>query len=489
MNFFLNKGLGHGNSGVEHAQFYRQQAFSDLHQPVKLVYSDLLPKLHEHMREWHLAESDVINLYDYLMAADPEKYLEEGLTESEQESYDQTVLSDFSKTNRVVIEQATSGYIIRRMKEKVFNEKKQLYIVSDAQVVLTSGKRRLSWSYRLVDETREMTAIFLENFQGKDYYFQNFYQLLAFFMDNLQEHFGPARYFFDRGLDYDEYLVANRKQHQHDQLVAVVHANHRLANIGNRIVFNQFYQYLANHISAYDAVVVATRHQQVALQSDLGLLGYDVSEKAKVHAVPVGFVKQVRDGAKSSVDSDRTLRLVTASRLHQEKHIDQIILAVAALRRAGVQADLTIYGSGQEKKALEQLIQEQGLEQNVHLAGLSQNLATDLETFDLYVSASYSEGFGLTYLEALSQRLPIISYANEYGAQELVSDGYNGYLAPFSVDDNQIPESVDALVSAIIKAESQLEQLSQGAGLTAQGYLKEAVTKSWQKLLEDLHEN
>ncbi|MDD9138375.1 glycosyltransferase [Fructobacillus sp. CRL 2054] len=489
MNFFLNKGLGHGNSGVEHAQFYRKQAFEDLNQPVKLVYSDLLPKLHEHMREWHLAEKNVINLYDYLMADDPERYLEEGLTEAEQEPYDQTVLSDFSKTNRVIIEQATSGYVIRRMKEKVFNDKKQLYIVSDAQVVLSAGKRRLSWGYRLVDETREMTAISLENFQGKNYYFQNFYQLLTFFMEALQEHFGPSRYFFDRGLDYDEYLVANRKEHQQDQLIAVVHANHRLANIGKRLVFNQFYQYLANHLSAYDAVVVATRHQQVALQSDLDLLGYGNDEKAKVHAIPVGFVKQVRAESSTVSDSEKTLRLVTASRLHQEKHIDQIILAVAALRRAGVLADLTIYGSGQEQKALEQLIKEQGLQKYVHLAGLSQNLSSDLGEFDLYVSASYSEGFGLTYLEALSQRLPIISYANEYGAQELVSDGYNGYLAPFSIDDNQIPENVDALVSAIIKAEGQLEELSQGAGLTAQGYLKEAVTKAWQKLLEDLHEN
>jgi len=43
-----------------------------------------------------------------------------------------------------------------------------------------------------------------------------------------------------------------------------------------------------------------------------------------------------------------------------------------------------------------------------------------------------SEGFGLTYIEAISNAMPIATYANLYGAQELVHEGVNGHLAMFS---------------------------------------------------------
>ncbi|MBS9334522.1 glycosyltransferase [Fructobacillus sp. M1-13] len=492
MNFFLNKGMGHSNSGVENAQFYRLEAFDSIGQPAKLILSDLLPKLHEHMQEWQLEETNVLNLYDYLMAAEPARYLDRGMLRKELVRYDQTTLSDFTKTNRLVIEQATSGYLIKRMKEKVWSERKQLFLVSDAQVELSRGDRTLSWSFRHVDGRREMTAIMLTNFLGQNYYFENFYDLLSFFLADLKKHFGKSNYFLDRGLDYDEYLVANRDRFAMDQLIAVVHADHRFSvyhGKKTRLVFNQFYQYLANHLSFYDQVVVSTTQQQKTLQRNLKDLGYDKKERDKVRAIPVGFVRsRASKTVISTKDDSRPLKLVTASRLHPEKHIDQLILAAGALKRKGVAFDFSIYGTGQEEERLKQLIEEQGLSGTVTLAGFCQDLPDVLKKADLYLSASYSEGFGLTYLEALAQGVPVVSYKNIYGAAELVQDGKSGFLVDFRPDKAAIADNVEAMVGAILQAKKQLASLSTGALKRAADFSKASVSTDWQRLLEEAHE-
>lgn len=496
MNIFLNSGLYDSNSGVEHAQFYRMKAFQRIGEPVKLVYSALLPKLHEHMGLFDLKEEQVLNLYDWAMADDPEQYLRSGLTLEERAHYKREVIKDFTQTNRVVTEQATGGYTIVRRKEKVYREDKKLYLVSDAQVELTRGARRLSWSYDRLNDDKVMVAIHLENFCGKDYYFQNFFELLSFFMGALENAFGPATYFLDREREYDEYLVRRKQEGADNKLVSVIHAGHRVEKVDGRQVFNQFYQFVLDHADAYDKIVVATKRQAADLKEDLGeRLGAKRAEEL-VAAVPVGFVDDEieivpnRHLGPTKIESYRLapapLELVTASRLHQEKHIDQLIDAVAQLKEQEAPALLTIFGRGPEKEALEAQVEKAGLQEDVVFAGVSDNLEEDFEEYDCYVSASYSEGFGLTYLEALSAGLPVLSYANEYGTKELIDSGKNGLLVDFSKDDGAREANVSGMVQAVLEAKKQLEDLKAGAFESAKAYGQSVVQKDWQQLLAEI---
>ncbi|MCO0832193.1 glycosyltransferase [Fructobacillus sp. W13] len=492
MNIFLNSGLYDSNSGVEHAQFYRMKAFQGIGEPVKLVYSALLPKLHEHMALFDLKEEQVLNLYDWAMADDPDQYLRSGLTGTERADYKREVVKDFTQTNRTVTEQATGGYTIVRRKEKVYREDKKLYLVSDAQVELSRGDRRLSWSYdRLLDD-KVMVAIHLENFCGQDYYFQNFYELLSFFMGALEKAFGPATYFLDRERDYDEYLVQKKQEGADNRLVSVIHAGHRVEQVGGRQVFNQFYQFVLDHADAYDKIVVATKRQAADLKEDLGeRLGKTRAENL-VAALPVGFVADQVDRPTDQLVYSRPrfetdpLHLVTASRLHQEKHIDQLIDVVAKLKDQEVAAKLTIFGRGPEKEALEGQVEKAGLQEEVVFAGVSDNLEDDFAEYDCYVSASYSEGFGLTYLEAMNAGLPVVTYANEYGAKELIDSGKNGLLVAFSKDEENREANVSGMVQALLEARAQLADLQEGAFKSVKAYGLSKVQKSWQKLLAEI---
>lgn len=492
MNFFLNKGFKAANSGVEHAELYRLRAFNELKEESRLVLTDLTPKLPEFLNSWQVDLRQVLNLYDYLMAEMPEEYLEHGLTKDQLVDFDETELTDSRKNVRLVVEQAQAGYLIKRLKDRYFDEQKQAYLLADSQIELIGSNRRLSWSYERVNGQKKMTAIHLENFDGKSHYFQSFEELLNFFMSRLQAFFGPSNYFIDRGMAYHEYFVQQDQRKSGNRVYAVIHANHRLSKMNSKAVFNPFYHYPMMHINSYDAMICSTRLQAETLREDLKELGLGEQVQKKVRTIPVGFVSPANHTKSSGEASAGThLRLVTASRLHPEKHLDELILAMQVLHEKKLPATLTIYGTGSEQNALQKLVEKDGLHDIVHFAGLSKQLKEDLKDFDLYLSASYSEGFGLTYLEALGRGVPVLSYANYYGAQELVIDGKNGYVVPFSKnkDSSTKQQNANNMADTVIKASKNLNGLKNGIRESLKCFEENHVLDEWQSLLGERDES
>ncbi|WP_061993460.1 glycosyltransferase [Fructobacillus ficulneus] len=478
MNFFLNQGMGHGNSGVEHAQFYRAQCFDENQQDYKLVFVNYLPELHLHMQEWQLAEKNVIGLYDFLLANDPGLYLDQGISTDQIHKMTTNTLIDQTQTHRFAVGQTTGDYQYRLLKNKVYNEQKKLFIVDDAQVELTNGSHRVTWSYRPGPGEKIMQDIYVENFLGQNYYFQTYEELIEFFIDQLDQHFGQNIYYIDRGTFFDETLVKLKERGGQQKVVGMVHANHFVERHGQQILFNNFYQYMLDHLDDYDAVVVATHAQKEGLAKDLA--GYTKPENLdKIVAIPVGGVEKF---GPVKEHEGKTMNIVTASRLHPEKHLDQIIDAVALLAEQKHSIRLTIYGAGAEKDPLKEQIKKLGMKKHIHLAGLSQNVAADIASDDVFVSASYSEGFGLTYLEALSRGLPVASYANDFGAKELIHSGENGWLADFGRDDASRQQNVENLAQAILDCFNNYEELSAGALATAKKYQIETIRQDWLNL-------
>ena len=63
MNFFVNEAMGIGNSGVEHAQFYRAKRFDQANLDYKFIFMALVDNLHEAMDKWDLRDDQVINIW------------------------------------------------------------------------------------------------------------------------------------------------------------------------------------------------------------------------------------------------------------------------------------------------------------------------------------------------------------------------------------------------------------------------------------------
>lgn len=107
------------------------------------------------------------------------------------------------------------------------------------------------------------------------------------------------------------------------------------------------------------------------------------------------------------------------------------------------------------------------------------------ETYDAYVSASQSEGFGLTLMEAVGSGLPIIGFDVRYGNQTFIDDGENGYRIPIH-DEMDQKEKIALLADRIVHmlTEDDMEAFSEHSYEKAQAVLTKEVVKRWISLLK-----
>ena len=68
------------------------------------------------------------------------------------------------------------------------------------------------------------------------------------------------------------------------------------------------------------------------------------------------------------------------------------------------------------------------------------DLINHYKSSDIYLNLSRIESFGITFIEALACKLPIISFAGK-GANEIIQDKFNGFL----IKDNDISELVNKI--------------------------------------------
>jgi len=476
--------MGHGNSGVEHAQFYRADRFRERQIPFKLIFNELLPNLHQHMKEWNLKESEVINVFDFLMSDDPHEYALNGLKETYESEND--VLWDLTNTQRIIKTKTSSGYVMKTLRNKIYSTEKEIYLVGDDRIILENGKHQLSWKVRSdKDLGNVMESIHLDEFNGSNYFFNTFEEMLSFFYEELEKIFKNNTYVLDRGSENEEALVNLRIAGHKFNLVEIMHAAHLSTFIDGHPVWNQYYQYMFDHLEWIDYIVVATELQKKDMQKHLKMANLPYGNK--IISIPVGGVKHISSAKKWN--KKQTMKLVTASRLHEEKHISHIIKAVKKLIDNSYKVTLDIFGAGAEYEALDTLIKDLKLNGVVTLKGLSQDVVKDIAPYDAFVGASYSEGFGLTYIEAISDSLPIASYANLYGAQELVSDGKNGYLAQFDRNartEDEIQDNINNLAESIEKVFRNYNKLSNGARDVAEKYQAKIIAIKWDVLMGEL---
>jgi glycosyltransferase involved in cell wall biosynthesis len=138
-----------------------------------------------------------------------------------------------------------------------------------------------------------------------------------------------------------------------------------------------------------------------------------------------------------------TKAIVSVARLHPVKGLDHLLEAAASLDRSLPAWQLYLIGDGPLREELERQARELKLTKKVRFLGHVEGARRLLPGFDLYVSASLMEGLGLSVMEAMAARLPVVATAVG-GVKELVEDGRSGLLVP--------PGDASALADAIGRA-------------------------------------
>ncbi|MBE9010451.1 glycosyltransferase [Pseudanabaenaceae cyanobacterium LEGE 13415] len=116
-------------------------------------------------------------------------------------------------------------------------------------------------------------------------------------------------------------------------------------------------------------------------------------------------------------------------RLVSQKDFPTLITAFAKVRE-NRPARLMILGEGDDRPALEELIQQFGLESDVALPGFTDNPYAYLSKVALFVLSSRFEGFGNVVAEALACGAPVVSTDCPSGPAEILDRGKYGRLIP-----------------------------------------------------------
>lgn len=106
------------------------------------------------------------------------------------------------------------------------------------------------------------------------------------------------------------------------------------------------------------------------------------------------------------------------------------------------------------------------------------------QDYELYLSGSTSEGFGLTLMEAIGGGLPIIGFDVRYGNPTFIDDGENGYLIP--VEERMTPkEKTEALTDRLIRlfTQADLESFHKHSYEKAKKFLTEEVEQRWKDIV------
>ncbi len=142
------------------------------------------------------------------------------------------------------------------------------------------------------------------------------------------------------------------------------------------------------------------------------------------------------------------LKIVSVSNLKKTKGLDLNLQALSRLIPKYPELKYYIVGDGEERQSLESLVAELDLRKQVVFLGklAHPEAMSQIAQGDIFCLPSWQEGFGVVYLEAMAQGVPVIGVRGE-GIEDVIIHGQNGLLVrPQNVED--IVQALDSLLSS-----------------------------------------
>lgn len=162
----------------------------------------------------------------------------------------------------------------------------------------------------------------------------------------------------------------------------------------------------SKHYSAFDKIICVSNSVKVAFVHKFGI----DDRRVLVKYNPIDRNEILKKAAlhKAEKKNDK-FRLISVGRLVEQKGYDRLLRIAYQLKQSNINFELMILGEGTERKNYERYIKEKELEQTVFLMGYQENPYVYMNSSDLFVCSSRSEGFSTVVTEAIILGLPVIS--------------------------------------------------------------------------------
>lgn len=184
-------------------------------------------------------------------------------------------------------------------------------------------------------------------------------------------------------------------------------------------------------------------------------------------------------GARVERNGDRR-RLVAMMRLSHEKRPEMVVRAFASIAHEVPEWDFELYGNGSLHAWIKNLI-EKLAPGRIHLRDFTNDPYHVLRNADLYVSASWIEGFGNSIWEALACGVPVVAMEAGCAVRSLVRDGVDGVI----VNQDSVPALANSL-SEVMRDEARRQAFAIRASEVLTRFPLEASLSAWDELLSSV---
>ncbi len=189
-------------------------------------------------------------------------------------------------------------------------------------------------------------------------------------------------------------------------------------------------------------LTIMLAHKTICISSrtknDVGKWPFIKNKLTVIHNGITDFTIQKRTVVTQQCDRSVTVGVI--AELHRIKGLD-ILLSAWGKFTKNHKGKLIIYGEGEEKQNLENMVRILDISDSVFLKGYVDDVRSRLFDFDIFCIPSRSEGLPYVILEAGLAELPIIA-TSVGGIPEIIENGINGILIP--------TENVEMLFSTLI---------------------------------------
>jgi D-inositol-3-phosphate glycosyltransferase len=228
-------------------------------------------------------------------------------------------------------------------------------------------------------------------------------------------------------------------------------------------------------------------------QDKTDLVKYYDANPARIAIIPCGFSSEEfypveKEAARKRLGLDTNEKiLLQLGRMVPRKGVDNVIRAVALLKNKGCDCRLLVVGgeadtqyvdADPEINRLRQIAVSESVLDRITFAGRKnrEELKYYYSSADIFITTPWYEPFGITPLEAMACRVPVIG-SNVGGIKFSVADGETGFLVP-----PKDPEAVAEKAAILLNDDALLDSMKKNA-------LKRVhMMFTWQNVCDQLKE-
>lgn len=174
--------------------------------------------------------------------------------------------------------------------------------------------------------------------------------------------------------------------------------------------------------------------------------------------------------------------VISIGRLEKVKHIEVLIRSISIVKNNFSSIKVAIVGDGPEKRQLEELVIDLGLEDNVLFLGYQSDVWNWFNKAKISVLTSEREGFPYSVIESLCCGVPVV--ATDCGdLHDILISGYNGDL----IKDYNDAKSFADMIIRLLQNDDLINMYSNNALEISRKIRATYVTEIWENMIHKLN--